>query len=426
MELNNYIRIEIPFISKGLSPDSKGYKYKGVAHYLIRKKDKRIVFETMKLDEEQEIIGASNYIDGKMSDYYINSIINKPLKDTRLEMFDWLTKRTASGKGRSNKIHTKYKGKISKLNDLILSKGFTIKSVVGYISGSNAGGGLSNPKADEIGAYWVNEDPIRDIYGQNLKTENNFWKIFSSITAISNKDRNNTKFKKNLTWEKLFDIEKVSIKYLFENDYKIVPWGKKSEFFEEDYVDFKRGIASQNREYFIEEYCDWDILLFDKKYRDRDAIERIKEKVENVDWDGLKNELRAIWTLRVNKNIKTNLFTGDFVKDKIRFKRCHIIENKEAKEVLFDESIIWEDKVPFIESLIDENNYLLLDGNLHDYWDNTDSILINSNGQIINNGLNEKEFLDLVGDNNNIYNIYPNVNNGKRQEFLEYRIRKNQ
>ncbi len=425
MKLNNFIRIEIPFISKGLfdkkfSNKYKGYEYKGTAHYVINKEDKRIVFETAKLDENQIILGAANYRDGHLSKSYISSKINWPLKKTRLEMFGNFNWSYEENGICHDKPTTKFKGNISELNNLIISNGITIKTVVGYISGSNAGGGLAKPESDEIGAIW-NEDPLKDIYKQDLIEGVKFWKIFSSITAISNKESNNTKFIKNFTWDKLFEIEKVGIEWLFENDYKIIPWGK--TMFEEDYVEFKRGIASQNRNFFIEKYDDWDYLLFNERYWKSNEMDRLKEHIEKVNWKRLSNELRAIWTRKVNNNISANSYIGDFIKNKNRFKKCHIIENKEAK-MLFDNSIIWEEKEKFIKSLLNENNYVLLEGDLHDHWDNTKSISINSNGEIENNSLSQEDFNDLVGSNSNIYKIYPNVNNKIRKKFIEYRYNK--
>ncbi len=420
MDLSNFVRIEIPFISKNFFVEG-GYKYKGIAHYVIRRNDKRIVFETVRLNEDQEIYGAANYSDKYLSKSYISSKTNKILKDTRLKMFDTFEWSYSKDGVCPKKPSTKFKGVISDLNSLIFKNGLTIKSVVGYITGSNPGGGLRKPSADEISAFWFDHDPIEIIYGENVlkkHTDHLQWKIFSSISNISNKEKRNNGTFNTLDWEEFESIEKIEVKFLFENNYKIIPW--KKALFEEDYVDFTEGIASQNRKHFNDNYINWDILLFDDEYWKIDEFYRIKKHIDKGDQKGLKEELRGIWTKKVNDDIEKNLYKSDFVKDRKVFQRCHIVENKDSK-ILMDSKVDWKQKEEFINRILDENNYILLDCNLHFYWDKEKGIEINSQGEIKNLSLNDEEFNDLVGGNRKINIVYPDVLNDRRIELLEFR-----
>lgn len=415
MDLNNFLRFELPVYSKNYFSDKEDVKkYKGTAHYIIRKEDKKIVFRTFEFDTNQTIIESSNYVDGHQSDSYITAWNLNELKKYRLECFDWKTERTDS-----RKKLTEFKGDINYLNELIIKSKATPKDVVGFISGSNAGGELKKPKAAEM-IVKFEKDCLVDYFGSNslINPIDNTWILLGLLdnnTAIIR----NSSFTDGVSWDDIHSIEKVCFCEVLNWDWKVVPWSKTT--FEEDHVKLTEAIAASNRDLFIDEYEHSDVLMFDEDFFKGDIIQKIRHAVDTSNRKALTKLLRSKWTLNVNEDINEKHYSKDFVKGINRYKRCHIVEQHDAVTQLLNVDVNWESKKEYLEMVLNKNNYLLLENTLHDYWDNSGMIIINHYGDIINNGLPEEDFDQIVGENKNVYSKFENVMNEERKILLEYR-----
>lgn len=414
MNTENFLKLELKIFSKAYDKENSK-KYKGTAYYIIRKEDKKIVFRTLKLDEDQTIIEASNNIDGSQSEHYLKSERLKELKKYRLDSFAWI-----NPIDKTPKVLTEFKGDIKYLNNLIIKSKATTKQVIGFLSGSHSSGELAQPQKGEAIVKFEDESLIK-YFGEKSfeETENLSWKILPLLDNSDAISRFNTTISSEITWDDIDKIETISFEKVFAFNWKVIPWAK--TLFEEDYVDFEKAVVSHNFKFFKEDFEKVDALLFDKDYFNKDLYGKIFNAIDKSNRNALKEILRATWTINVNKNIEDSKYNKDFVKGLSRFQRCHIIEQHDAIDKLMDLSIDQDDKIDYLNKLLHKENYLLLEATLHGYWDNSKSIIINTYGDIINNGLKEEEFETIVGKNKNIYSIYENSMSGERAMLFEYR-----
>ncbi len=415
---NNYFKIIIPCVSKNYFnfEGEKNNKYKGKAILVIEKNTNngknKLVFNTLLLDENQEIWGADN---GRFGEKY-------PIKKYK-ELFDFRQRsfNYSLPKGRK-KNKSKFQSSIKELNNLILKNKLTIKEVDAFISGSNSSGGLKNPNADPIrmvASY--NDSFFNDFNDFEIKDKmNNEWKIFSLISNID-----------KISWNKIFpddidisyinDLEEREMNGIFNLDWSVIPWGLKHSI--EDYVKFKSAFISQNFENFVNLNKNNDLLFLPEKYWNKNnrpsdlLINLLNSNSRNY----VKNKLRSHWSRIINESIETNKYNTDFVKKISKFDRAHIIDNDFVVNFLLNESNSFFDKEEIIQFLFNKNNYVLLDKTLHTYWDDGD-IEISENGEIINLKLSESEFHGATNGKTNIYMVYENVINNERSLLLNKRI----
>lgn len=413
MEIKNFFKLEFTVFSKNYQEDDSK-KYKGKALYIIRKEDKKIVFRTLKLDEDQTIIESANYEDKHQSNSYISAQNLASLKEYRLEAFDCIAKDRGS-----KKPLVSFKGDIKYLNDLILKAKATPKDVVGFLSGSNAAGELKKSKAAELIAKF-DDNELVELFGKEnfITTDNLSWRIIGLLDNCSEMQRN-ASFTNEVTWEDLEGIEAVTFKEIFGWGWKVVPWSK--TLFEEDYVNFDEAIASQNIDLFNDGYDRVDAMLFDEEYFEQGLYDKIFDAIDKSNRNALRNILRATWAVNVNKDIEAKKYNTDFVKGLSRFERCHIVEQHDAISKLMDNSIDKDLKIEYLDKLLNKENYLLLEQTLHDYWDKSKCLIINRYGDIINNGLPLKDFEKIVGKYKNIYSIYEDSMSGDRESLFSFR-----
>lgn len=407
--INDYFKIIIPCISKFYFSNKKDIdRYKGNAILIIEKNTNKLVFNTLIFNENQTIWGADN---GKFGDgYKIKKI--KELFDFRLKSFN-----TSQSKGKKNR--SIFKSSIKDLNNLILKNKLTIKDVDAFISGSHSSGGLKNPNNDPIRMN-IDKDYLPELNCCKLKNTNeNEWKIFSLISNINNKSNNNY-FVDNVTNEYINKLEEREIKEIFNLDWKVIPWGFKGE--KKFYVNFKKSFISQNYDKFENTNYNKDLLMLPKKYlNSKNIINNLNYWLNFGDKNFVKKELRNHWTRIIESTIKKNKYETDFVKQIKNYDRAHIIENNFVINFILNESNKSSEKEKIIKMLFNENNFLLLDKTLHNYWDKN-KIIIDKNGDIFNKKLDENEFNIITNGKRNIYSIYNNVINKDREKLLNERI----
>ena len=411
-ENSKYVKVVIPTISKNYFNKKKGKgnydKYKGKAYIIIDNKLKRIVFNTLLLDEEQTIIGAA---DGKYGEEYK---FKKGKKYNELFKYRQNSFKKLPPINQKEKSRTEFMGEIKEFNKLILKYKLTIKDVDGFISGSNPTGGLTQTNSDPVRIYYKNDDLIKNKYSDNInekKWEKIDWKAFSLISNISNR---NSSFKKDISLEYLENLEVESIeRFLERDDWFVYPYGKKNN--NNFKVPFKESFLYINHYRFkkLPISNQWLAFLEDKKWNARKPKDDFVYIIDCIEDEtcSLIDQLRTIWTRRVNRNINSNKFKNDFISGFPFFERAHIIENGYAKNNLVSKKISDEKKYHILKDLFNENNYLLLKSDIHDAWDRG-NIYIDGNGQIMNINLTQKDFEILISeDNDNIYKTYPNSKN---------------
>ncbi len=410
--MNNYYVVKIPLINKNyfdFEINKKGkYKYRGTAYLIIEKGTGNVSFNTLLLDEDQDIYGAD---DGKYGDDY-SIKRNEELFKYRQSSFDY-----SIPLGRSKKV-SKFKHEISDLNRMILKHKLTIKSVDGFISGSNPSGGLKKPQGDPVRMFYGENDPLATIF--NIESIKNIqWKFFSLLSNVAGKF-NNSNFPFEITMDFINGLEEKGIEYIFnELDWKFIPYKEASS--EEMYVDFKEAFKSQNAELFDIEKEDIATCATSNEYfKGMEYTNYILNLCDRGDKRKLSREVRSIWRRIVDFDIDMNEYEKDFVKGISIFERAHIIENRTAAEILLDPWLDVEEKKSYLKELFNSNNYILLTNDIHNAWDNK-KISIEANGEIVNVSMNDDEFEILTRDHKNIFNIYPNVLNGERKRLLEER-----
>ncbi len=418
--LNNYYKVKIPVVSKGYFDfKEKGkisYKYSGIVYILIEKETNCISYTTLLLNDE-EIIGANNYRNGYQSNDYLGS--KKIIKKYRLDVFDKNDIDGYKGISCKNKGKSKFVGNIDDLNNRILENKLTAKDVDAFITGSNSSGGLKKPSADPIDAYYENDDLFSKVFKGNVIEGKKKWKIFSLLSNLTCVQRNSV-FPDKVTRDYLNKVEKKDVSYLFELEWKVVPWSLKGE--EDLYVDFKRAFASQNKNKFIDKEKDTELLcLSEQNWREADHIQYIMKIIDNGDRKFVTKQLRGNWRRVIDESISNNKFKSDFVNDYSIYDRAHILENRDAIKYILSEEISKYEKEEFLKELFDEDNFILLDKNTHKAWDE-DKIFIDEKGYIKNISLDNSEFKRMFSDsNNNIFNVYPNVLDGRRSLLLNKR-----
>lgn len=419
---DNFFKITFPFISKNYNADSEiKKKYRGDIYLIfdIFEDRPRIVFDTLQFADEEiiEVCNSKNY---EFAKSYMTGKGASELRDLRKEAFpdsDYIPNQ--GGKKELSRLRIS----VRKVNEKILEVGSTIKTAISFISGSNAGGGLSKPSSDEIRIYYKGNDPIFNYYKKHLKeTKENIEWMIGSLLSTNNLhlSSSNNSFFKGLKIDDILSIREITFREFMDLKLEVIPWGK--TLFKEDYVPMIEAIASQNRNLFTNQYEFGNPLLFDKTYVEVDAIEKIRILVEEGNKKAVSKELRYTWRNIVNKDIDKHKYNKDFVKGISRMQRCHIIENHEALNMLMDLRIDWEEKEEYLKLLFNPNNYLLLEPTIHNYWDVTRKIAIETNGEIINLGLPEHEFNSIVSDHPSILNIYgDDVLTRERIRLLEIR-----
>ncbi len=406
--LNKFYKIIIPIISKNYFNEKTGIKYKGKAYLIIEKSTNKLVFNTLLLDEQQEIWGKNGGRYGK--EYGI-----KKYKD----LFE-LREKSFSNKQSNSKIKfsSKFNCSIKKLNELILKNKLTIKSVDAFISGSNSSGGLKNPNADPIRIYYDNkEDLISNIYNKN--NDKKEWKIFSLISNIDKKTKNEY-LSEDLTMEILNEIEEKNIEYIFSEhiNWNVIPYGMSKN--EDIYLEFKRAFASNNIENIDNKNYSELLLLSEEEWKTRNPKEYIMSILDKENRDFISKQLRGNWYRIVNYDIKKNKYNKDFVDSLPHPYKEHILENKFVKNKILNSTIKKSEKENLLDKLFNKNNYILLTPTTHRYWDN-DEIIIDKNGNIKNKKLDKNEFEKIFNKNKNIYSIYENTINEERKMLLKLR-----
>ncbi|BDV02401.1 MAG: hypothetical protein HPAVJP_2900 [Candidatus Hepatoplasma vulgare] len=402
MKKEEYFKIIVNLKSK----EKSKYFYSGKGIMIFKKSDHSLVFNTMLLNDEKQIIGSSS------NRYGEHFFLKKPkylkLLKYRNKNFDKTNNKNMK------KEEVKFKGNIEELNKNIIDFKLTIKDVDAFITGSHSSGGLSNPNSDPIRLI-LNSIEIKElqkIYEQDGINNNYEFKFFSLISNSKNKNNNNI-FNTNL----INDIKEENILCLLkENKMKIKKKYKINKKEEKEWREIKNAFASQNYEIFKNnKFLDLlivpDKFIFNEKEK---IIKKIKTEKEKIN----KTDLRYIWSKIIENDRKNKKYTKDFVNSFSNFERAHIIENKEFLKILMntDEKYLDENLNYFFSN----NNYLLLDCNVHSLWDKG-KIAINENGDIINISLLQEEFDELV-KNKKIDLIYDNVLNNERKKFLNFRI----
>ena len=410
--LNNYYKVVIPIINQGHFKFTEGkkasYKYKGNAYILIEKESKCIAFTTLLLDNG-DIWGAD---DGKYGNDYVIKTYYPNLFNIRKKAFNYSL---SSGR---NKNSSKLRISNEKFNELILENKLTIKSVDGFITGSNSSGGLKKPSADPIRILYEGEDLISNMFDNNIKTNVKTWKIFSLLSNLTCVN-NNSSFPDEVTIDYLNKVEEKDISYLFELDWEVVPYGLKDD--ETLYVDFKKAFGSQNIENFIDPINDSELLvLSEKNWREANHIQYIMNIINNGNKKFVSKQLRGNWRRVIDSSIKKYKFEKDFVNGFSSYDRAHILENKKGVSFLLSESNGKYEKEELLEDLFCEDNFILLDKNIHSYWDD-EKIFISDDGKIKNISLDEQEFEKIIASSNDITSIYPNILSYKRSYLLNKR-----
>ncbi len=418
--LNDYFKVVIPFQSKFYKIKNK-YSYSGKA-YLIFENNGKLVFNTAQLNENDDVIGANNYKDNYQSKDYLSS---KPLiKKIRLQAFGHNQVEGKNHSG-SKKGISKLKWNINLINEAILKERLTIKDVDGFISGSNSSGALTKPSNDPLRAKMIN--PLFKY--DSIATS---WNIFALFSAL-NKKSNNTKFspKSKINLKFLDQIKEQKFEYLFKLNLQIIPYGAKN--FENYYVSFEEAFLNHNINNFdfnFDFFYDLSIIQeeFDfKKNLPETYLIHLVNKINNSKSeyyenprDFLNRQLRTMWLKNIENNIKINNFKHDFVYNISQKDRAHILENSKMLDVLMSFHFTDNEKEEKLELFFNENNYLLLPKNIHKYWDDN-KIIIDDNGNILNNGLSEEEYQKLILSGHNIYNVYKEAKNYERILLLNKR-----
>jgi len=410
--INNYYKIVIPLINKTyfkFNENKKGtsYKYSGNAYILIEKETNCIAFNTLLLDDG-EVWGADDGRYGK--DYGIKRLPD--LFEIRKKSFNTSTKKTG------NKTSSKLRISNEELNKQILKNKLTIKSVDGFITGSNASGGLEKPSNDPVTIHYKNEDLIEKIFNGDVINGNKTWKIFSLFSNLTCVLRNNV-FPDEVTIDYLNKIEEKNIEYIFDLDWEVVPYGLRDE--EDSYVEFKKAFVSQNIENFKDKLKVPELLtLSSKNWRNADHVEIIMKMVDDGNRKFLAKQLRGNWRKIIDEAISKYKFEKDFVKGFSIYDKAHILENADVVKYILSNEIEKHNKEKLLKDLFDKDNFILLDKNTHKLWDDG-LIKIDNQGNIINISLEKMEFDIMFKDSRDIFHIYPNILNGNRSYLINKR-----
>ncbi len=417
--LSKYYKIELPLHNKDYFTYKTGelgkYKYKGTAFLIFEKETNKLLFNTLLLDENQDIFGADAGRYGK--DYRIKKFPS--LFKYREENFNHSIK-----KGWKNS--SIFKGKIKDLNNLIINHKLTIKDVDSFISGSHSSGGLNDPGNDPVRLYYEEHDPIKEIFGTNLFNEKNEWNIFSILSNLKEKSKN-TSFTDKINLDYLNKIKTKDIKtFLTKTNIKFVPY--KKTYHKEFHIPLLEAFASQNYEKFIDPIkANAGVNARpNESYKtiDKDQVGYILKVAETRNKKYLSNQLRGIWIRNIEKDIELKNYKKDFITGTTKVERAHIIENKYGASYLISNDIDIEDKRKLADKILNKNNYLLLTRSAHNSWD-AGEIVIEDKGTILNTSLEERDYEVILGNEKDILSIYSDILNEDRQCLLKERIKIN-
>lgn len=411
----NYFKLKLKVKNSSYdkwSQEKPTIRYKGSMYVVFDKTTNYMVYNTIILDENQEMWGVASDNDKDLS-YFLNKSEYKELKNYKNMCLP------LKGEYNKEKPKVKFVCSLSEMNNMIIRNKLTAKNFHGFMCDTKPSGGLDTPQRDPLDV--IIENDLECVYGDDILSGEKKMKITSLISNITKKHRNQ-RFKNNLSIEDLESIEEMKLAEFIEmrdSDGNYVFEVNTSSKIK---LPFKYALPPQNKNLFMDS-GKYSSHLADPEFikGPTDPISNLVKTINKRNYDLLKSELRSYWESNVEQDKEDKSFMKDFLLGQDSFQRAHIIENAVSARKLLHDDLSLDEKKNIIDDLISKENYVLLRSDIHNDWDKN-KIWIDENGTIHNEMLSQDRFDEITRLHSNIFDIYSNARTKKRIELLIKRL----